>query len=273
MMATLEDIRQKTMRMRRDIVAMAAEGKTSHVGSALSCVEILAVLYFKVMNISPRNWQSAGADRFILSKGHGAMAWYAALAEAGFVRREQLAAYAADGGRLGEHPSHGAVPGIILSTGSLGHGLSVAAGMALARKIDGLPSRVFAVLSDGECNEGSVWEAAMCAAHRQLDNLIVVIDDNRWQALGRSREVNALEPFKDKWTAFGWQAYQVDGHDVGALAEVLSGAVIRPGRPSVVIARTCLGKGVSFMEDDLLWHYQIPSREQLQKALEELGPA
>ena len=270
MALSLEDIRRTAVLMRRQIVTMAAHGKTSHVGSALSCVEILAVLYFKIMNITANNWKSAQADRFILSKGHGAKAWYAALAQAGFFPQEWLEHYAVDGHHLGEHPSHDGVPGIVLSTGSLGHGLSVASGMALARKMDGLTSKVFVVLSDGECNEGSVWEAAMCAAHQNLDNLIVVVDDNGWQALGRSREVNALEPFQDKWAAFGWETAQVDGHDLEALAQVLSQMAARPGKPKVVIARTCLGRGVSFMEDDLLWHYQIPSMEQWHRAMEEL---
>ncbi len=268
----VKDIQRKAVRMRRHILTMAAEGKTSHVGSALSCVEILAVLYFKLMNVTPQQWNAPDGDRVILSKGHGAMAWYAVLAEAGFLPQEQLRTYAADGSSLGEHPSHTTGAGIRFSTGSLGHGLAIGAGLALAQKMDGRKGRVFIMLSDGECNEGSVWEAAMCAAHQHLDNLIVIIDDNHMQAMGPSRQISALDPLKDKWTAFGWQAAECDGHDANALIKTVEG-LAGNGKPKVVIARTHLGKGVSFMEDDLLWHYQVPSSDDLRRGLAELEAA
>jgi len=258
------------MTIRRHVVQMAAEGKTSHVGSALSCVDILCVLYFRIMKIHPQKWSDPDYDRFILSKGHGVMAWFATLAERGFFDVSLLKEYAVDGGRLGEHPDHGAVPGIKVTTGSLGHGLSVGLGMAVAKKLDESPSRIFVVLSDGECNEGSVWEAVMYAAHQKLDNLVAIIDFNKMQAMGRSPEVNAIEPLTEKWKAFGWIVKEVDGHNSEDLIKALERVPFVEGKPSVVIAHTVLGKGVSFMEDDLLWHYQIPSDEQVNQALEEL---
>ncbi len=264
------DIQQIAARMRRQVLLMAVNGKTSHVGSALSCVDILAVLYFKLLNVTPQNWQLPDADRFILSKGHGAKAWYAALAEAGFMPAEELGSYAKDGSRLGEHPSHHGVPGIVLSTGSLGHGLAVAAGMAFARKMRQRKGRVFVLLSDGECNEGSVWEAAMIASFQKLDNLTVIIDDNHMQAMGRSRDISGLGSLEEKWGAFGWHTAACDGHDAAALVSACGQVINTHGKPSVVLARTILGKGVSFMENKILWHYQIPSPEELGLALKEL---
>jgi len=270
---SIEELNNKVNKMRRHILTMATEGKTSHIGSALSCVEILAVLYFHIMSTDPLNWDSPQADRFILSKGHGAMAWYAALAEAGFLEVDQLKQYAADGGHLGEHPSHHLGKGIKVSTGSLGHGLSIGLGMALAKKMDQHKGNVFVLLSDGECNEGSIWEAAMWAAAQQLDNLIVMVDDNHIQAMGHSRRINALEPFAGKWEAFGWQVAACDGHNPQELTTVLQGLMAVQGKPKVLIARTFLGKGISFMEDKLLWHYQVPSADDLSRALAELGQA
>lgn len=264
------DIQQKAMSIRRHVVAMAVRGKTSHVGSALSCTDILAALYFKIMNIDPQDWDNPKADRFILSKGHGVMAWFAVLAERGFFNTKVLEEYAMDGSRLAEHPGHGLLPGIKVTTGSLGHGLPIGVGMAMAKKMDRLPSRIFVVLSDGECNEGSVWEAAMYGAHQKLDNLVAIVDFNNMQAMGRSTEVNSLEPLAKKWEAFGWEVKEIDGHDTKQIIETLQGVPFKKGRPNAVIAKTVLGKGVSFMEDHLLWHYQIPSDEQLKQALEEL---
>jgi len=255
--------------IRRQVVQMAFEGQTSHVGSALSCAEILAVLYFHVMDIDPLGLRQG--DRFILSKGHGVMAWYAALALRGFFPVQRLKEYAVDGSVLGEHPHRGSVPGIEVTTGSLGHGLSIASGMALARAMDQTPGKVFVLLSDGECNEGSIWEAAMYAAQAKLDNLMAIIDDNHMQALGNSRAINALEPLKDKWDAFGWETFEVNGHDAQGLLDAIQKMNAPNGKPKVLIARTCLGKGVSFMENELLWHYQIPSQEQVNQALTELG--
>ena len=267
---TLREIKTRTTIIRRHVVQMAAEAKTSHVGSALSCVDILCALYFRVMKTHPQKWDEPDYDRFILSKGHGVMAWFATLAERDFFDVSLLKEYAVDGGRLGEHPDHGTVPGIKVTTGSLGHGLSVGLGMAIVKKIDQSPSRIFVVLSDGECNEGSVWEAVMYAAHQKLDNLVVIIDFNKMQAMGRSPEVNAIEPLAEKWKAFGWAVEEVDGHNIENMVTTLERIPFMKGKPSVVIAHTVLGKGVSFMEDDLLWHYQIPSAEQVKQAFEEL---
>jgi len=265
-------IRDKAKAIRRHVLSMAAIGRTSHVGSALCCADILAVLYFYFLHIDPLAWDSPSCDRFVLSKGHAAMAWYAALAEAGFFSKELLGSYAFNGGLLGEHPCHG-VPGIKVSTGSLGHGFPMAAGIALAQKMDRRESRTFVLISDGECNEGSVWETAMWCGHQKLDNLIVIVDDNHMQALGPSREISGLDPLGEKWKAFGWGVIETDGHDHGSLIKAIREAVSSRGKPHVVVARTILGKGVSFMEDDLLWHYQVPSAGQLQEALAELERA
>jgi len=267
---SIAEIQNTAVKIRRHVVQMAFKGKTSHVGSALSCVDLLAVLYFKVMNISPKNWQEADTDRFILSKGHGSMAWYATLAEAGFINPSVLDEYCVDGGRLGEHPDGGSVPGILVTTGSLGHGLSIGLGLALAKKMKQESARIFVVLSDGECNEGSVWEAAMYAAHRKLDNLVVLVDNNKMQAMGRTSTINAVEPLAKKWEAFGWNAKEIDGHDISQISEALKEIPFEKGKPSALIAHTVLGKGVSFMQDDVLWHYQIPSQEQVGLALKEL---
>lgn len=270
-MISITTIQDKARLMRQDIVKMAYEGKTSHVGSALSCTDILAVLYLHVMNITISNWQTVAADRFILSKGHGVKAWYAALHQANFIDERYLTTYAKDGSHLGEHPSPGSLPGILVGSGSLGHGISIAAGMAMAKKMDHHAGRMYVLMSDGECNEGSVWEAAMAIVHQKLDNVTVIIDDNGWQAMGRSRQVSGLDPLASKWESFGWKVYEADGHDAVSLMTVLDTAKRSTGKPNVVIAKTCLGKGVSFMEDDLLWHYQIPSHEQMTIALKELG--
>ena len=196
------------------------------------------------------------------------MAYYAVLAERGYFPVETLEEYALEGGRLAEHPSRECVPGIEVATGSLGHGLPIAAGMALAAKMRGEGHRVFALLSDGECYEGSVWEAAVFAAVNKLDNLVCFIDFNRWSAM--SRTVTALEPLAVKWTAFGWAALEVDGHNARELLSVMDDIPAVPGRPTAIVARTFKGKGVSFMEDDLEWHYRPPTDEDLKRALAEI---
>ena len=264
------EIQQKAILIRRHVVKMAFDGKTSHVGSSLSCVDLLCALYFRIMKTDPKKWDDPNYDRFILSKGHGVMAWFATLAERGFFGVNTLKEYATDGGRLGEHPSHGLLPGIKVSTGSLGHGLSIGLGMALAKRMDQSPAKIFVLLSDGECNEGSVWEAAMYAARHKLDNLVTLIDYNKIQAMGRSNEVNALEPLSDKWRAFGWAVQEINGHNLEEIMATLEHLPFQSGKPSAVVAHTVLGKGVSFMQDDLLWHYQVPSETQVKQALEEL---
>jgi transketolase len=256
--------------VRAATVRMAHDGKTPHVGSALSAVEVLVALYFHAMRIDPAA-PAADDDVFILSKGHGCMSYYATLAERGYFPASLLATYAQNGGALPEHPTPGRIPGVRVATGSLGHGLAIAAGMAHARALDDRPGRVFTLLSDGECNEGSVWEAAMFAAGRHLDRLVAIVDYNKLQAMGRSDEVTALAPLADKWRAFGWGTREIDGHDLPAIVAALDALPFEPDRPNAIVAHTVKGKGVSFMEDDLEWHYRPPNDEDLAKALAELA--
>lgn len=255
-------------RVRKRVLEMAHSGQTPHVGSALSSVDLLVALYFASMQNDPKNPQASERDRFVLGKGHGCMAHYAVLAERGYFPAEILNEYAQEGGRLAEHPSRQCVPGVEIATGSLGHGLPIAAGIALAAKMRGLKHRVFTLISDGECYEGSIWEAATFAAANQLDNLVCIIDFNGWSAM--SRTTKALEPLAVKWTAFGWGSVEIDGHSFVDIASTLSDIPAVPGRPTAVVARTVKGKGVSFMEDDLEWHYRPPNSEDLRKALAEI---
>jgi transketolase len=232
--------------------------------------DILAVLYTRILRLDPTRPDDPGRDRLILSKGHAAAILYAALAERGFFPVGQLDTYCMNGSSLTGHISH-AVPGVEVSTGSLGHGLPIAVGMALATKADGKKSRVYCILSDGECDEGSNWEAILLAPHHKLDNLVAIIDYNKIQSFGRVSEVLELEPFAEKWRAFGWQTVELDGHDLNALEQTLAAVPSAPGRPTAIIAHTVKGKGVSFMEDKLEWHYKSPSDDQLGAALAELG--
>lgn len=263
--------RDLATRVRAHALRMTHRSGSSHVGSCLSVADVLAVLYDHVLRVDPARPDWAERDRFILSKGHAAAALYAVLAESGFFPTAWLDEYCRDGTKLAGHVSHDGVPGVEVSTGSLGHGLPIACGMALAAKRQGLSWRVFCVLSDGECDEGSTWEAALFAGHHGLDNLIVIIDYNKIQSLGRVDEVMRLDPLDEKWAAFGWGVREIDGHDVDALHVTLTGLPLQPTRPSCVIAHTVKGNGVSFMEDLLLWHYRAPSEDELRRALAELG--
>ena len=249
---------------------MSHHGRAPHLGSALSCIDILVAAYFSALRIDPQSPTAPDRDRFILSKGHAAAALYATLAEKGFFERSLLASYNQAGSSLPEQPSPGAAPGVEAATGSLGHGLSLGLGMALAGRVQHQVFRVFVALSDGECNEGSVWEAAMFAAAQQLDNVLVVVDYNRWQATGRSEEIMAIRPMVDTWRAFGWSAAEVDGHDLAELCAVMHEIPREVGMPTAIIARTVKGKGVSFMEDDNNWHYRVPDERELQAAIQEL---
>jgi transketolase len=264
----LEDLARK---IRGRIVEMSHKGQAAHLGSALSCVDILVAVYWGALRIDPQNPSNPERDRFILSKGHAAAALYATLAYRGFFPVELLDSFADPGSCLAEHPVPRSVPGLELATGSLGHGLSVGLGMALAGRIQNQSYRVYVTISDGECNEGSVWEAALFAPVHELENVIVIIDYNKWQATGRSNEVMGLVPLKEKWEAFGWSAYEIDGHDMGVLVNALQNVPDGTGKPIAVIAHTVKGKGVSFMEDDNNWHYRIPNEVEVQKALKELG--
>lgn len=235
--------------------------------------ELLAALYGGVLRIDPANPAWADRDRFILSKGHACAAYYAALAERGFFPKAWLETFYRDGGRLAGHATHTGVPGIEFSTGSLGHGLSVATGMALAGKRDVAPWRVFVLLSDGECDEGSTWEPALFAPQHRLDNLVAIVDYNKIQSLGRTKDVINLDPFADKWKAFGWAVREIDGHDAEQVLATLASVPFEAGRPSCIIAHTVKGKGVSFMEDELLWHYRNPSIEEYAAAVKEIEAA
>jgi len=258
-------------RVRGRLVEMSRKARAPHLGSALSCVDILVAAYWGAMRIEPDRPDEDDRDRFILSKGHASSALYAVLAERGFFPLEWLDAYGRPGGRLPEHMAPRCVPGIEAATGSLGHGLSMGVGMALAGRIKNHSYRVCVVLSDGECNEGSVWEAAMFAAAQKPCRIIAIVDYNRWQATGRSDEVMALQPLAAKWESFGWQAISVDGHDIRSLVDALDKAFAASDSPTAIVARTVKGKGVSFMEDDNNWHYRIPTVEEVRAAQSELG--
>lgn len=265
------ELRRAAARVRGAVIEMSHRAGTAHLGSSLSCADILVAVYWGVLRFDPAAPGDPDRDRFILSKGHAATTLYAALAHRGVIPLGLLGTYAEPGGRLAEHPGPGCVPGVEVATGSLGHGLPVGVGMALAARIQGRPHRVFVAMSDGECNEGSVWEAALFAPAQGLDNLAVVVDYNKWQATGRSNEVMALDPLAAKWAAFGWRAVEVDGHDVDALVGVLGGVADGGGKPLAVIAHTVKGKGVSFMEDDNNWHYRSPTADEVARARVELG--
>lgn len=257
--------------IRRHGLEMTHISRGSHIGAIFSVAEIIATLYTRILHVDPADPKMPDRDRLILGKGHAGAAVYAALAERGFFPVEELSTHYANGSRLSGHVSHKGVPGVEFSTGSLGHGLAAAAGMALAAKMDKKPHDVYAVLGDGECDEGSVWEAALQAHQYKLDNLIAVVDHNRMQSLDFCENTLALEPFADKWRSFGWKAVEVDGHDVEALEKALHDARNdKCGVPHVIIAITTKGKGVSFMENNILWHYRTPQGEEYEAALAEL---
>lgn len=259
--------------VRAHVLRMTNAGRSSHVGSALSCADVLAVLYADILHVDPDAPDRADRDRFIMSKGHAGAAVYAVLAERGFFDPALLAGHYQNGSRFSGHVSHVGVPGVELSTGSLGHGLPVAAGMAWRARRRNLEWRTFVLLSDGECDEGSGWEAALFAAHHRLSNLVAVVDYNGLQSLSTTEETLALEPFARKWRAFGWDLAEVDGHDHAELRRALEvPRGVRAGPPRCVLAHTTKGKGVSFMENQVLWHYRPPSDEELAAALAEVEP-
>jgi transketolase len=256
--------------MRKQALRMVHRAKASHIGSALSIADIVAVLYGQVMRIDPERPALPTRDRFILSKGHSCVAVYAALAETGFMPIEALQTYGQDHSFLMNHISH-KVPGVEFSTGSLGHGLPFGVGKALAAKRQAAAWRTFVLLSDGEMGEGSNWEALMFAAHHRLDKLVAVIDYNKLQSLTSVADTLGLEPLAAKLTAFGWSTREVDGHDHAALNSALGSAPWEPGKPSILVTHTTKGKGVSFMEDKVEWHYRSPDAAQLALALSEIG--
>ncbi len=267
----VEDLANYALAIRRHALKMTSLGGSSHIGSIFSIADILAVLYGKVLKVRPDDPKWPMRDRFILSKGHAGAGVYAALAERGFFPTERLKTHYQDNSVLSGHVSHKGIPGVEFSTGSLGHGLSVACGMALAGRLEKRSNRVFVVMSDGECDEGSNWEAVMFAAHHKLDNLVAIIDYNKLQSIRSTTETLNLEPFADKWRSFGWSVEEVDGHDYQSLTMVLENNNSSDTKPRCVIAHTTKGKGVSFMENNVLWHYRSPQGEEYQTALSELG--
>jgi transketolase len=272
LMTPTNPLEAKSRQYRKLILTMIKEANTGHTGGSLSCVDILNVLYNRVMNVTPANCHHPDRDRYIHSKGHAVEALYAVLADKGFFPLEDLKSYSRYASPYVGHPT-AKVNGIEHNTGGLGHGLSVAVGMALAGKLDGRSYRVFALLGDGELAEGSNWEAGMAAAHYNLDNLVVIIDRNGLQISGRTEDVNHLEPLVDKFRAFGFSVCQVDGHDLAALQAVFARLPFEPGRPSLVLAHTVKGKGISFIEDRVDWHHHVPTSEEFKTAMRELEPA
>ena len=246
---------QRSLALRHAIVDMLGHGGRGHLASALSLVEILQALYDTALRLDPDDPQAPGRDRLILSKGHGCLALYALLADRGLIAPEACRTFCRFDSMLGGHPVRGKIPGVEATTGSLGHGLPVGVGMALAARRDGRDSRVFVILGDGECGEGSVWEAALSASKHGLDNLVAIVDYNKQQSYGPVSEVLNLEPFADKWRAFGFACREADGHDARALAELFSAMPLSPGRPTAVICHTRKGRGIDFVEGDLSWHH------------------
>jgi transketolase len=261
---------QLAAQFRARVIEMSRAAKAAHLASALSCLDMLTVLYDSVLRIDPEQPKWADRDRFILSKGHAASALYAVLAHKGFFPASELERYGKAGSMLEEHPSP-KVPGVEAATGSLGHGLPVGCGMALAGRIQQRDYRTFVLMSDGECNEGSVWEACLFAAANKLGNLCAFVDFNKWQATGRSREVLALDPLVDKFRSFGWNVHEIDGHDHAQILQAVADVSPERQQPTMVVAHTVKGRGVSFMEDDNNWHYRIPTEEEVERARIELG--
>ncbi len=266
----MTDTVQLANQLRLHALHMTSKGGSSHIASTFSIADVIAVLYGKILRVDPTDPKKPDRDRFILSKGHAGAIIYAALAERGFMPIEKLATHYQNGSDLSGHVSHKGIPGVELSTGSLGHGLSVGAGMAVAGKLRSQSHRVFVVLSDGECDEGSNWEAIMFAGYHRLDNLIAIVDYNKYQSLKTTMDTLDLEPFADKWKSFRWAVREVDGHDHSQLIQTLSMLPFEAGKPSCLILHTTKGKGVSFMENQVLWHYRTAKGQEFEAAKQEL---
>ena len=264
-------LKEQAKQIRRDIVSMVGAAKSGHPGGSLSAAEILTYLYFEEMNVNPAEPKWEDRDRFVLSKGHAAPVLYAALARRGFFPAEDLMSLRKIGSHLQGHPDMKKVPGVDMSTGSLGTGFSAATGIALACQLDKKPSYVYTLLGDGELQEGQVWEAAMSAAHYKLDSLIAVVDNNGLQIDGNIDDVLSPNPIDAKFAAFGWHVQVIDGHDFAQIADAVKAAKAAVGKPSVIVAKTVKGKGVSYMENQAGWHGSAPNAEQVAQAMEELN--
>ena len=269
-MKKIDFLKKKSTQIRKMLLKMIHNAGMGHTGGSLSSTDILTTLYYEIMNIDSNNPEWKKRDRFILSKGHSIEAYYCILADKGFISKEELQTFCQYKTRLIGHPNN-KVPGIEMNTGALGHGLSIASGIANAARMDGKSYKVFALMGDGEQAEGSIWEAAMTAAHYQLDNLVGIIDRNRLQITDDTEKVMALEPLEDKWEAFGWEVREIDGHNHEQLLNTFNQIPFENNKPSLIIARTVKGKGVSFMENGPEWHHGVPDEEQLKQALEELS--
>jgi len=267
----LQNLEHKARELRATCVQLAYEGKESHLKGALSCIEILVALYYGWLENFPAEPKHPKRDRFIFSKGHACSALYAVMADRGFFPRDWLSDYGKNDSSLPSHPCVHALPILECSSGSLGHGLGVGTGMSYGLKLDQCSSRVVVLLSDGECNEGSIWEAAMFAVAKRLDNLLAIVDYNGIQSIGRTDELNGGASLAEKFRAFGWGVQAVDGHNLKEILAALNQVPFESGRPSAIIAKTRAGAGVSLMEDRVLWHYRTPSEEEVKKALKELG--
>ena len=264
-------LEKKAREIRATCIQVAHDGKVGHLGSALSCVEGIIALYYYWLKVSPETSTNPDRDRFILSKGHACTSHYAVLADRGYIPMEWLTRYAQTDEPLSDHPCKHALDVLECSSGSLGHGLGIATGMLYGLRLDKSPARAAVLMSDGECNEGSVWEAAMFAASKELDKLLVLVDNNGIQAVGRSDEIMGYTCLEEKFKAFGWGACTVSGNDIKTVINALDEFPFRKKRPTAIILKTKKGAGVSFMEDEVLWHYRVPSDDDLGNALYELG--
>ena len=269
----VEELRKIARDLRVDILKMLSESGSGHSGGSLSAIDILTALYFSKMKHGPELGKDEDRDRFVLSKGHGAPALYAVLAKCGYFDKSNLHSLRKMNAMLSGHPYAPSTPGVEVSTGSLGQGLSMANGMALAGRLNGWKGKVYCMLGDGETQEGQVWEAAMTSAHYKLDNVIAILDNNKLQIDGPVQDVKNIEPIGDKWRAFGWDVCEIDGHDFPSILNALDRTAAAKGRPSLIWAHTVKGKGVSFMEGKASWHGVTPSADELERALSELAAA
>ena len=265
----IKNSRELSSFLRFESIKMSHNSKAAHLASSLSCIDIMSVLFFSILNFSNRNKKNINRDRFILSKGHAATALYGALYYKGIITKNEILNYTKKGSLLEEHPNP-KLHGVEAATGSLGHGLSISCGIALGAKLKNKKFKTYVLLSDGECNEGSVWESCLFANANNLDNLIAIIDYNKWQATGKTQDILKLGSLTEKFKSFGWNTYEINGHDHKEILQKLKLAKSNKNNPSVIIANTTKGKGISFMENDNNWHYRSPSYEELLKAKKEL---
>lgn len=271
-LSVLRMLEKKAARLRKTCIEISSNKKIPHLGSCLSCADILTVLYWDSLNIDPKDPKNEDRDRFLLSKGHASPIYLQGLAQRGFFPESDLELFGLNGSLFHEHPPKpGYINGVEAATGSLGHGFSMGLGMAKAARIKSKTYKVFVLLGDGECNEGVIWECAMLAPKMDVGNLIAIIDYNKLQATGRSQEITAIDPLEKKWESFGWHTQVIDGHNLLEIKKAVDKAISTPDQPSMIIANTIKGKGVTFMEDDNNWHYRTPNKEELTAALKELG--